>query len=116
MALKHVKSYFREVEQQYFEMLSDAKDLDEALKGGFLEQEQVDQAKAMMDKIKENYDRLCYIMVLFNKPSRKKSAKKFEKQNSKALDYLKNSSQDAIITENTDVLNNFRAFIKTLGK
>lgn len=116
MALKDVKKYFNEVENQYFEMLENVKDFEEALKSGFLEQEQVDQAEQMLNRLKENYNRLCYIMVLFNRPCKKKKAKKFDQQNSAIYKYLDevDASKENVITENTDVLKNFKEFIKGL--
>jgi iron uptake system EfeUOB component EfeO/EfeM len=81
MSLKHVKHYYLQCQEQYFDMLNDAKDFDEALKKGLVDQEQFDQAQVLLNKIKENYERLSYIMYLFVQPNRPNKVAKFNKQN-----------------------------------
>ena len=118
MALKHVKEYYLQCQAQYFEMLADAKDFDEALKGGLILQEQFDQAQSLLNVVKENYERLSYIMFLFNKPKNNKKVKKFEKQNASICNYFENSNskKEDVLLENKNVLTEFKKLISEVKK
>ena len=111
MAYIDVKRYFLQVQDQYLEMLSDTKELDEAAKAGQVSQENYEAAQALMLRLKENYERLCYIMFLFNQPARKKKKAKYNAQNSVTASALNNSSEEAILAENADVLKQFKELI-----
>lgn len=112
MARKDVINYYISVQNQYFEMLNDAKDLDDAYKNGIISQEQVEQAQDILSKLKENYDRLSYVVLLLNEPGRDSKKKSFKKQNIKVYDYLKNSNDCYIRNENEDVLKKLKSLIK----
>jgi iron uptake system EfeUOB component EfeO/EfeM len=118
MSLKHVKNYYLQVQEQYLQMVEDSKDFDEAIKGGFMDQAQYDQAQSMLGRIKENYERLSYIIYLFYQPNRDKKVAKFNKQNKKVYDHMNNSnySKDAIIKENEDILKEFKKLIEGIKK
>ena len=118
MALKHVKEYYLQCQQQYFEMLADAKDFDEALKAGLILQDQFDQAQNLLNGVKENYERLSYIMFLFNKPKNRKKEGKFNKQHSSIVNYFDgtNSKKDDVLLENKNVLVEFKKLISEVKK
>ena len=118
MSLKHVKHYYLQVQEQYFQMLEDSKDYDEALKGGFIGQAQYDQAQSIMSRVKENYERISYIIYLFYQPNRDKKVAKFNKQNKNLHTALSESnySKEAILKENEDLLKEFKKLIKELKK
>lgn len=118
MALKQVKDYYLQVQAQYLEMVADAKDFDEALKAGMVEQSQFDQAQEMLTRIKENYERLSYIMYLFMQPNRKEKVAKFNKQNKLTQAQLEkySGSQTTVMSENEDVLKEFKKLIKEIKK
>lgn len=112
MAKRHVIDYYLQVQDLYFEMLNDAKDFDDALKDGFVTQEQVEQSQMMFDRIKDNYDRLSYIIVLLNQPNRKKKLARHQNQNKKVYNYLREVSQENSLFEMKDDLKRFKEFIK----
>lgn len=116
MALKQVKDYYLQVQAQYLEMVDDAKDFDEALKAGMVEQSQFDQAQEMLTRIKENYERLSYIMYLFMQPKRKEKVAKFNKQNKLTQAQLEkySGSQTTVMSENEDVLKEFKKLIREI--
>lgn len=118
MALKQVKDYYLQCQAQYLEMLNDAKDFDEALKGGFIEQGQFDQAQAMLNKVKENYERLSYIMYLFQQPNRANKVAKFNSQNKAVHQHLSHSgaSKESVLKENDDVLKEFKKLTAGIKK
>jgi len=110
MARSHVVKYYLEVEYQYLEMLDTLKELKELLKEGKVSDETYIQEEANVSKLKENYERIAYIMFLLNQPQRKS-----KKLNSEALSWykeLKNHSKEAIIDENKDVLCTFKQLIR----
>ena len=116
MAFRDVKKYYIEMQNQYFEMLENAKDFDEALKAGLVDQAQFDQAKNYLDRLKENYDRLTYIMFLFNKPHRNKKVAKYKDKNKEFYDYFEknNATSKNVIDDNTYILTEFKKYIESI--
>jgi hypothetical protein len=112
MARKDVINYFLEQQDVYLEMLSNVKELDIALKQGFLSEEQVEQAKKDIDIAKSNYDRLAYIVLLLNKPKDKKESKKEAEFNSALYASLHGASREAVLDESKDALIDLKKLIK----
>lgn len=110
MAKSHVITYYLEVEYQYLEMLSILKELKELVAEGKVSIEAYEQEVANVQKLKENYERIAYIMFLLNKPKRK------NKKESLALlkwyEELKTHSKEAILDENKDVLATFKQLVR----
>ena len=102
MAKKDVNLYFLEMQHQYNQMLTLTRQLDEECKKGNVEQALVDTYMTRTEALKENYDRIAYIVMLLNKPK--------QKNNQKADVYkqwynaLKGASKEVLLDENKDVL------------
>ena len=79
MALRDVKEYYFKMLGQYFEMKADLADFEQALKDGFITEEQMQAAIDDVDRVKQNYERLSYIMYLLNLPNRKSKQEKYKK-------------------------------------
>ena len=105
-----------QVQEQYQEMLNDAKDYQQGVEEGSLTSEQAEQAYAMTARLKENYERLTYVFYLLQEPNRKSKKGVYSRQNGKALDYLRTekATDGDVISEDGDVLKEFRGFIKKL--
>lgn len=116
MALKDVYNYYKEIEAQYFEMLQDVKDFDEALEEHIIDEEHYNQAQSIINKLKENYERVSYIVYLIGSPRRKPKKKKYNTQNKTYLEYLNNqkASLDDIKGENKDILKDFKKYAKEM--
>ena len=112
MARRHVIKYYKEVQDQYIEMLHQANEFEKALKDEFITQEQITQYKEIVAKLKENYERLSYIMFLLNMPNKKSKEAHYKKQNKNIVNYLNNSSEEFVLKEDEDVLLKLRQFIK----
>lgn len=112
MAKKDVVLYFLQVQSQYMEMLDNVKELESSLKTKHIEQEQFDNIQKDIATIKENYERLVYILMLLNKPNKKKKQIKEEKVNKQWYDYLKGASKEAILNEDKDALTDFKKLVK----
>lgn len=114
MAKRDLNLYFYQIQSQYFEMLDNLKDMDEALKKGLIEEEQVTNIKVFVNKLKDNYQRLSYIMLLLNKPKNKKRVGNYEKQNEEIYKYLDKDSQEHVVTEDEDILKELKIFISDI--
>jgi len=116
MSIKDVKKYYAQVEQQYFEMNQTAKELNEECAKGNIPQSMVDQAQAMTLPLKQNYERLSYILYLLNKPSRPAKNVWYNKQNRSVKNYLENTfaTDDDCIKEDEDALRNFKEYVKQI--
>ena len=116
MAVKDVKEYYFKLIAQKAELEADLADFEEALKNGFITEEQMQVAKDELVPYQINLDRLTYIMYLLELPNRKTKKAKFAKQNKKILDELgkRNADEQSVISENKSALDAFRKEVKEL--
>ena len=116
MAVKDVKEYYFKLIAQKAELEADLADFEEALKNGFITEEQMQAAKDELVPYQINLDRLTYIMYLLELPNRKTKKAKFAKQNKKILDELgkRNADEQSVISENKSALDAFRKEVKEL--
>ena len=116
MAVKDVKEYYFKLIAQKAELEADLADFEEALKSGFITEEQMQAAKDELIPYQINLDRLTYIMYLLELPNRKAKKAKFAKQNKKILNELekRNADEQSVISENKSALDAFRKEVKEL--
>lgn len=116
MAVKDVKEYYFKLIAQKAELEADLVDFEEALKNGFITEEQMQAAKDELIPYQINLDRLTYIMYLLELPNRKTKKAKFAKQNKKILNELEKRKADeqSVISENKSALDAFRKEVKEL--
>ena len=116
MAVKDVKEYYFKLIAQKAELEADLADFEEALKNGFITEEQMQAAKDELVPYQINLDRLTYIMYLLELPNRKAKKAKFAKQNKKILNELEKRKADerSVISENKSALDTFRKEVKEL--
>lgn len=112
MALKDVKVYYLKIQDTYLSCKENEEELINEYKQGNISQEQVENYKQYVEKLKVNYDRLAYIMYLFNLPTR--PSKRIKNNNSKLLKYFKDNkaTEDYIQLENTNILTELQKIIK----
>ena len=116
MAVKDVREYFYTMLSQYLEEKQNLADFEEALKNGFITEEQMQEAMENVTVLETNYHRLVYIMYLIDMPKRKAKKAQYIKQYKVILDELKNlgADIDSIKEENSDALIHFKAALKQL--
>jgi hypothetical protein len=116
MALKDVKDYYFKMLAQYLEMKADIADFEQALKDGFITEDQLQTALEEVDKVKQNYERLSYIMYLLDLPNKKSKKVKHNNMNKKLIAEFKNRQADteSIEIENRCALKAFREEMKRL--
>ena len=118
MAVKDVRNYFYNMLSQYLEEKQNLADFEEALKEGYITQEQMQEAMENVAKLEENYHRLVYIMYLLDMPNRKDKKTAYVKQYKTILDELQKLGADveSIKEENSDALVQFKAALEALKK
>ena len=116
MAARDVKEYYFKLIAQKAELEADLADFEEALKNGFITEEQMQAAKDELIPYQINLDRLTYIMYLLELPNKKAKKAKFANQNKKILNELEKRKADeqSVISENKSALDAFRKEVKEL--
>ena len=116
MAARDVKEYYFKLIAQKAELEADLADFEEALKNGFITEEQMQAAKDELIPYQINLDRLTYIMYLLELPNKKAKKAKFASQNKKILKELekRNADEQSVISENKSALDAFRKEVKEL--
>ena len=112
MAKRDLNRYYLQVQEQYFEMLSIAKELKELYKDKIIDEQRFTDYQAQVEIIKANYERLSYVMLLLNKPNRKDKQALEERQNKEWYDHLKGASKEAILHEDRDALVELKELIR----
>ena len=116
MALKDVKQYYYNMQAQYLEMKADLEDFESALKAGHITEDQLQSVKDDIAKLEQNYQRLAYILFLFEQPNRKEKVAGFNKRNEGLTNYFTElkASEAEVKLENESVLNHIRQELKKL--
>ena len=116
MAARDVNEYYFKLIAQKAELEADLADFEEALKNGFITEEQMQAAKDELIPYQINLDRITYIIYLLELPNRKAKKAKFVKQNKKILDELgkRNADEQSVVAENKSALDAFRKEVKEL--
>ena len=116
MAYIDVKLHYNQIEQQYLQMVEMMNRVDKEYKDNKITQEQFDVLSKQIQVIKSNYERISYIMFLFNIPKSKKNKHKFSsKTNKLEKGYnLLQSDRNTIINENTYVLKEIEKVLNNL--
>jgi len=116
MAVRDVKEYYYKMLAQYLEMKNDLADFEEALKNGYITEDQMQTALEEVNALQVNYDRLTYIMYLLELPNRRSKHAKYHRANKKVFEALKEhkATTEAVELENKSALDHFRAELKKL--
>lgn len=109
MAKEHVIDYYLQMEYQYIEMLDDLKELKALLAEGKIDEETYASVETDVEKLRDNYERLSYIMWLLNKPKRKD--RRVSKDTLNWYNSLQSASKEALLDENKDVLATFKQLL-----
>ena len=116
MAIKDVRNYYYTMLAQYLEEKQNLTDFEEALKEGFITEDQMKEALETVAQLEENYHRLAYIMHLLDMPNRNSKKSGYVKQHKVILDALANlgADVDSIKEENSDALIYFKATLNAM--
>lgn len=105
MSVKAVEQVYKQICDQYQEMLQDIKDIEREAAEGLCDPELVDRLTAQIEPIKQNYQRWAYIMFLLHQPQRKEKQRGYVRRNKKLLENLeKANSIESTLQENKEAL------------
>lgn len=88
MSMKHLKNYYQQVEKLYFDLASNLKEMEDDFKRGECTEEELQNLLIPVNNIKDNYQRLSYILFLLYQPNKDNKKKKYEKQNKELVEYF----------------------------
>ena len=113
MAKKDVEKYYWSMQEQYLSMTKMLTEVQKAINEGFLPEERLAEVKRNIATLRNNYERLGYIMFLLNKPNRNSKKHKEEFQNRKYYKSMETCkcTQDAVEEENNDILKYFKTLL-----
>ena len=105
MSKKDVERYFNTVNAQYHEFVDELKDFEDMCASNIVAPEVIENAKRSFLPVKDNWERLNYIMYLLNKPTKKS---KYERYNTQSKKLLENSvTSEQVIDENKKARDEF---------
>lgn len=120
MALRDVKDYYYTLLVQSAEMKADLDDFKKALEAGYITEDKLEEVKEQVSIIEANFQRVGYILYLFELPNNNKKAVKYRKQKSnKAIEEhfaSKQADLNSVYNENKSALDGLRAELKKLEK
>lgn len=111
MALRHVKEYYLQQEKIYLNMVEILHELEREKSLDLFDEERVAQYQQNVDIIKSNYERLAYILMLFNQPRTPKKLNKHKKQNKLLYNNLCDASPEYVAKESLDALEKIKELI-----
>lgn len=88
MSVKALENHYNQVVAQYQEMVADLKDMEKELEEGLVDPEFIDNLKANIAPIKQNYEWWSYVMYLLHEPQRTAKKEKYKKIMQKFKDKL----------------------------
>lgn len=113
MAMKHLVAYYNEVGKQYCDLKDELREYEEYAKTHIVPPDIMDNLEALIAPLKQNYERLTYVMFLLNQPNRKSKQPAYERRMAKAIKGLsETNSLEAVVKENDDVLQKLKETMK----
>ena len=104
MSIKHVKKYYHQQSNQYMQMLNTVKELQKMANNGEYSNEQLSFIQQLIAKLKENMDRISYIVYLLQLPNRSKKEKKFREANKELEEAMSDFNDVSVEEENSNIL------------
>ena len=109
MSVKDVNKVYKQICDQYREMLENLKELGEEASNDMIDPDRIAAMEAMIAPLKDNYQRWSYMMFLLNEPTRKDKKAKYRRQNEKLIKSLdqKHSIKNTL-DQNSSILTNMK--------
>lgn len=109
MSKKHVDAYYKQICAQYMALKEEIKEFEKECSDGLVAPEKLDELKATIQPLMDNYQRISYIMYLFNLPNSKDKQKAYHRVSRKQLEKLdKKFSLESAIEENKSILDSLK--------
>lgn len=108
MSRKDVEDYYNQITADYTEMLDNLKEMEDLAAQKIVNPDKIDELKAAVEPLKNNYMTISWIMFLLNQPAKKEKVagykKSLERKMSK-IDPEKSHDLESIRKENRAVIN-----------
>lgn len=105
MAYRDVIKFRDDLYAQLQEMEENINELAELSRTGMVSPETFENAKVYTDRIKDNYEKVSWVLFLLNKPKRKNKESRYTNQSKKLLRECGNWNSDTIRKQNNDLIN-----------
>ena len=114
MAKRDVIKFYTEQQKMYFDMVETVKEVDQAFREGRLEESVALDIKKQINTLRDNYERISYIVYLLNLPIKDKNKKEYIDANQDVTFYLaKKKATDADVNrESRNALKELKRIIK----
>lgn len=116
MARKDVISYYLQQQSVYLRMVGTAKAVDDDYKKGLIGRDEYERLQERLapsiGQIRDNYERLSYIMLLLNEPKRKSRKKAYMRQNKALYGRLVAVGKENSLREDADALATMKGIIE----
>ena len=110
MSKKAVDKYYKEITDQYHEMLDDIKDIEKEVADNMAPPELLENLRTQIIPIKQNWERWTYMMFLLNQPERKSKIARYKQANKNLISNLdKTNSIEATLEENRKALQEIKS-------
>lgn len=109
LSKKDVENYFNTVNAQYHEFTEELKDFEDLCRQHIVDPDVVQSAKKQFLVVKDNWERLNYVMYLLNRPVKKAKHKTYDRQSSKLLANCVTSEE--VIIQNSKAKEEFQQII-----
>ena len=116
MAINDLKQYYFTMLSQYLEEKKNLADFEQALKDGYITEEQMQEAINTVRELEVNYHRMTYVMYLLNMPARSSKKTAYVKQHKTILEALKRlgADEESVKANNEDALCLFKQELNKL--
>ena len=104
MSKKDFDRYYLEIKNQYLEMLSNMEEFSKTASDEMISSDIIENMKALVEPIKQNYMTLSYVSFLLDKPKRTHKIDKYVKMNKKKLNTSNGRTQEDVINQNKELL------------
>lgn len=114
MSVKHVKEYYDKVASDYVMMKKTLEELEKTAQISPNENlnQNIINIKQAVDKLKENYMRISYIVFLLNMPNKKEKRKNYENYEKKKLNKIPEEHRlDAILQEDKESIDTIKSLM-----
>ena len=106
MSVKHVLEYYDQVCNQYHEFVEELKDFQQLCNDGMVAPEVIEQAKQAIEPLKDNWQKLGYIIYLLNKPNKKSKQKRYNNTSKKLLS--NSITDEQVYEQNNNAISNMK--------
>lgn len=119
MAFCDLEKYYYKTKSNYTRVLKLMADFDREHKEGVLEDKYFKKFKKNFDLLKDTYDMVCYMFMLWAKPSEEEKAKidEFESQkesgSTETFDYMSLRDPDEIIKEQEKLIKDIQEYLES---